>query len=264
MMSGYIDSLFSLRGRVALVTGGGSGVGRQIALALFRAGASIVVVGRREAKIEETAQAAVRNPAADNQAAALAADLALEKEIDRVVVAAARFFGPLDILVNAAGINLRKPAAQITADDWRRTLDLNLRAPFFLARGIVAATGGMRDKRAGAIVNVGSLQSRRAGLGDAAYGASKGGVLQLTRGMAKEWGGCGVTANAILPGFFPTDMTRSVWGDSDLTTRLAQSTLLGRNGELADLEGAAVFLASPAARYITGCALPVDGGFLAK
>lgn len=136
---------------------------------------------------------------------------------------------------------------------------VNLTAPFFLSR---ALSEGM--KGGGAIINIGSMQTMRAGLGDAAYTASKGGIAQLTRALARIYGRDGITANAILPGFFPSEMTDVVFSDSHLAARLADSTILGRNGALSDLDGAAVFLASPAAAYITGVLLPVDGGFLAK
>ena len=122
----------------------------------------------------------------------------------------------------------------------------------------------MREKGGGAIVNIGSMQSVRAGLGDAAYGASKGGIAQLTKMLARAWGGDNIRVNAILPGFFPSDMTKVVFDDSQLAQKLASQTILGRNGDLSDLEGAAVFLASPASSYLTGIAIPVDGGFLAK
>ena len=153
----------------------------------------------------------------------------------------------------------QKSTADITPEKWRQTIAVNLTAPFFLARALV-------DKMAkgGAIINIGSLQSLRAGLGDAGYGASKGGIAQLTRVMARTWGGRGITVNALIPGFFPSEMTSMVFADDELANNLAQSTALGRNGELADIGGAAVFLASPAAAYITGILLPVDGGFLAK
>ena len=268
-MASYLRSLFGLDGRVALVTGGGSGLGRQIALALAGAGAKVVVLGRRQAMLAETVEAVrcrVREGGGDAEScsAALDADIACAEEIVRVVAAAPKHFGAPDILVNAAGVNNRIPAADMTADDWQRAIDLNLRAPFLLARGLVEAEGGMGASGRGSIINIGSLQSLRAGLGDAAYGASKGGVAQLTRSLGREWGMRGVRVNTLIPGFFPTAMTGLVWKDEELKAKLAASTLLGRNGELADVEGAAVFLASDASAYITGCCLPLDGGFLAR
>ena len=180
--------------------------------------------------------------------------------IEKAAKRAAGVFGAPDILVNAAGINNRIPAAAMEWGEWRKTLNVNLAAPFFLSRRLAP---GMIEKGFGAIINIASLQSFRAGLGDAAYGASKGGVVQLTRALAREYSARGVIVNAIAPGFFPTGMTAKVFADKKLAKDLAAKTLIGRNGELADLDGAAVFLASKAAAYITGVTLPVDGGFLA-
>jgi len=264
---GYLLDLFGLDESVALVTGGGSGLGRQIAIALAGAGANIIVVGRREEMLQQTAEMICN---ADDdctpcvEAETLAADITKIKEIERVVKEGSRFFGPPDILVNAAGMNNRIPADKMSPDDWQRTIDINLRAPFLLSRGFVEAPKGMGKRKRGSIINVGSLQSVRAGLGDAAYGASKGGVAQLTRSLAREWGPRNIRVNALLPGFFRTDMTEKVWKDKELLARLKDTTLLQRNGQLEDVEGAAVFLASRASAYITGLCLPVDGGFLAR
>jgi len=169
--------------------------------------------------------------------------------------------GPPDVLVNAAGLNPRKPADSVTAEDWQRTLDLNLSAPFFLAQALVPA---MRARGWGRIINIASLQSRRAFPDGIAYGASKGGVAQLTRAMAEAWSGAGVTCNALAPGFFPTELTAPVFDDSKAAERNAAQTCMGRNGELDDLAGPAIFLASPASDYVTGQILFVDGGFTAK
>ncbi|MGI9337607.1 MAG: SDR family NAD(P)-dependent oxidoreductase [Gammaproteobacteria bacterium] len=261
-MTDYLHDRFSLRGKVAFITGGGSGIGGAIALAMARAGAAVVVCGRRAELLAKTIDEVEKS---GGRGAALAADISQTEQLDTIAECAAGFFGAPDILVNAAGVNLRScadlaiSAADITPDKWRQTMAVNLTAPFFLAR---ALAGGMT--KGGAIINIGSLQSLRAGLGDAAYGASKGGIAQLTRVMARTWGKDGITVNALIPGFFPSEMTAIVFADDALTESLANSTILGRNGELEDISGAAVFLASPAAAYITGILLPVDGGFLAK
>ena len=251
----FLSELFSLEGRVSLVTGGGGGIGARIARAQARAGAKVTLAGRRAEALRQTAE---QIRADGGTAEFVSADLEDFAEIARLAKECAKFFGPPDILVNAAGVNFRLPPEGITAESWGRTLDLNLRAPFFLARELFPPEAG----RGGAIVNIGSLQSFRCGLGDAAYGASKGGVIQLTRVMAKAL--APATVNALIPGFFETDMTRKVFADPQLRERLAQNTLLGRNGELPDFDGAAVFFASRASAYITGAWLPVDGGFLAK
>lgn len=170
-------------------------------------------------------------------------------------------FGAPDILVNAAGINPRQPADSFTLEAWRLTLDLNLSAPFLLARALVPA---MRAKGWGRIINIASLQSVRAFPNGMAYGASKGGVAQMTRAMAEAWSRDGVNCNALAPGFFPTDLTNAVFEDPAAAARNAAQTCIGRNGRLDDLVGPAVFLASPASDYVTGQVLFVDGGFTAK
>jgi NAD(P)-dependent dehydrogenase (short-subunit alcohol dehydrogenase family) len=253
-----MQALFDLTGRVAAVTGGGSGIGREIALALAGAGASVVVTARRAAKLAE-AVAAVQ--AEGGSAAAVPADLADYRDLAAPATALADPFGAPDILVNAAGVNLRQPAEEITPDDWDLTLAINLATPFFLARALVPA---MRDKGWGRVINIASLQSARAFPSGVAYGASKGGVAQLTRAMAEAWSGDGITCNAIAPGYFPTELTAPVFADPEVSARMAAQTAVGRNGRLEDLRGAAIFLAAPASDYITGQLLYVDGGFTAK
>ena len=257
-------TMFSLDGRTAAVSGGGSGIGRRIAFAFAAAGANVVLLGRRDNLLREAADE-INAAAPKTRAKAVAADLAQTANIPAIAAQIAECFGAPQILANAAGVNLRsspdpaRAAADITPESWDKTMAINLTAPFFLSRELARGMSG-----GGAIINIGSLQSLRAGLGDAAYTASKGGVVQLTRALARALGRDGITVNAILPGFFPSAMTDKVFSDSQLAARLADSTILGRNGELSDLDGAAVFLASPAAAYITGILLPVDGGFLAK
>ncbi|MGF1594174.1 MAG: SDR family NAD(P)-dependent oxidoreductase [Kiloniellaceae bacterium] len=251
-------ALFDLSGRVALVTGGSSGIGRRIGLALARAGAAVVLVARRAPQL---ADAVASIKAEGGAAAGLDRDLGDPAAVDAVAEAAAEAFGAPDILVNAAGINLREAPEEITPESWQRTLNINLAVPFFLARACVA---GMRQKGGGRIVNIASLQSSRAFAGGMAYGASKGGVAQLTRAMAEAWSGDGITANAIAPGFFPTGLTGPVFEDEARVAALAAQTAIGRNGRLDDLDGIAVFLAAPASAYITGQVIYVDGGFTAK
>ena len=257
-LSAYLTDLFSLDGRVALVTGASSGIGRQMAATLARAGAQVVCVARRDDALAELVAEIVGT---GGKATARACDLAAPGAAEALGEAAAERFGPPDILVNAAGINLREPAEQVTEESWNRTLQLNLTVPFFLARALVP---GMRRKGGGAILNIASLQSYRAFANSAPYGASKGGVAQLTRAMAEAWSRDGIRANAILPGFFPTELTAPVYDDPALLARNAAATAIGRNGELADLDGITIFLASRASAYITGQIIGVDGGYLAK
>jgi len=258
-MSDFVENLFSLAGRVALVTGASSGIGRRMAETLSRAGADVVLAARRADRLESTAEAI--NAAEGGTAAVLVADLAEPGEVARAAEAATDPFGAPDIVVNAAGINLRQAAEDVTWESWDKTLGLNLSVPFFLARELVP---GMRTKGGGNVINIASLQSFRAFSNGIAYGASKGGVTQLTRAMAETWSKDGIVANAIAPGFFPTELTRPVYDNPDMIAHNAAMTAVGRNGELDDLDGATVFLASRACAYITGQVIAVDGGFTAK
>jgi NAD(P)-dependent dehydrogenase (short-subunit alcohol dehydrogenase family) len=247
--------LFSVAGRVVCVTGASAGLGRGLATALSEAGARVVGVARR-AEALETWRAET-----DGDTAALVADLSDPSSMGKVATRIAEPFGAPDILINAAGINTRQKADDVTADGWKTTIDLNLSTPFFLAQMLVPA---MRAKGWGRIVNIASLQTVRAFPGGIAYGASKGGIGQLTRAMAEAWSREGITANALAPGFFPTGMTGLVFGDPEVAAKNAAQTCIGRNGELADLIGPALFLCSPASDYMTGQILYVDGGFTAK
>ncbi len=249
---------FSLAGKVALVTGGTSGIGQRQALALAEAGAAVVLLGRRETQLNE----AVTNiKAGGGRAAALRADLSDRSKLADVAVRAALPFGPVDILINAAGVNFRQPADDITLESWDMTLKLNLAVPFFLARCLVPE---MKKSGWGRVINIASLQSNRAFENGLAYGASKGGISQLTRAMAETWSRHGISCNAIAPGFFPTELTAPVYEHPELLDKLAAQTAIGRNGVLSDLDGITVFLASPASDYITGQIIHLDGGFTAK
>ncbi len=254
-----IQQLFDLSGRVALCTGGSSGIGRRMALTLSQAGADVVLVGRNENALAEAAEQIKSD--GEGRARPVAADLLDRSTLGDVVAEASAAFGAPDILVNAAGINLREPWDEISEDSWEQTLDINLSTPFFLARHCIP---GMQSKNRGNIINVASLQSFRAFANSIAYGASKGGVAQLTRAMAEAWSPLGIVSNAIAPGFFPTELTRKVYENPELLAHNAKMTAIGRNGELSDLDGATVFLASAAASYITGQIIAVDGGFTAK
>jgi NAD(P)-dependent dehydrogenase (short-subunit alcohol dehydrogenase family) len=250
-----VSALFSVTGRVACVTGASSGIGRALATLLAEAGARVVGIARRADLLEDW------RAEAGGETAALPADLSDPAAMGEVAAQAGVPFGPPEILVNAAGINTRQGADEVTLAGWRTTLDLNLAVPFFLAQALVP---GMRETGRGRIVNLASLQSSRAFPGGIAYGASKGGVAQLTRAMAEAWSRDGITANALAPGFFPTELTGPVFSDPELAARHAAQTCIGRNGEMADLAGPALFLCSDASAYVTGQILHVDGGFTAK
>jgi gluconate 5-dehydrogenase len=254
-MQENIRQLFDLSGRVALCTGGSSGIGRRMALALSQ----VVLVGRNEAALAEAMEQL--NTEGSGRGAAITADLLDRSALGDVVAEASEAFGDPDILINAAGINLREPYDEISEDSWQQTLNINLSTPFFLARHCIP---GMKDKGRGNIINVASLQSFRAFPNSIAYGASKGGIAQLTRAMAEAWSPFGIVSNAVAPGFFPTELTRKVYENPELLAHNAGMTAIGRNGELSDLDGVTVFLASAAANYITGQIIAVDGGFTAK
>jgi NAD(P)-dependent dehydrogenase (short-subunit alcohol dehydrogenase family) len=250
--------LIALDGRVALVTGGNAGIGLAIATALGLSGAALVLAARRA---PELAEAAAGLAAQGIGASVLPVDLALPDAAEVVRKGlAARNLMP-DIVVNAAGVNLRQPFAAVTADAFDLHMALHLRAPFLLTQALAPA---MAARGWGRILNIASLQSFRAFPDSAPYGAAKGGIAQLTRAIAEAWSRHGITCNALAPGFFPTALTAPVFADQARAETLAARTCIGRNGRLEDLHGPAVFLCSDASAYVTGQVLAVDGGFLAK
>jgi len=253
-----LAALFDLQGRRALVTGGNSGIGEAMARALGLAGAQVLLVARREIEL----QAAVQRLQVDGiEAQSLAADLADVPSLRHVAQAAEQRLGGIDILINAAGVNLRQPFGEVTPEAWQTQIALHLSAPFFLTQALAPT---MAARGWGRIINIASLQSWRAFPHSAPYGAGKGGVVQLTRAIAQEWSAKGITCNAIGPGFFPTPLTAAVFDNPEMAARHAAQTCAGRNGSLQDLYGATVFLASEASSYITGQTLMVDGGYTAR
>lgn len=252
---GYLSGLFSLEGRTALVTGGSSGIGRAIAGALARAGASVVAVARKEAELVAT----VDELTADGcRAAWVSADLGTREGIKAGAEAAAALFGEPDILVNSAGINLRPPLAELGEEVWDTTMTVNLEAPFLLGQRFGP---GMAERGFGRIIHITSQQAHRAFVQSGAYGVSKGALESLARSQAEAWSPYGVTANTLVPGFVMTALNRRLSSDPDKVAALAARTMVGRNGLADDFAGAAVFLASPSSAYVTGQSLFVDGGF---
>ena len=250
-------ALFSLEGRTALVTGGNSGLGEAMAEALGLAGAKLVLMARRKAAL---AQSAARLAALGIAVQTVACDLS-DVHAAQHGAAAALALASVDILVNAAGVNLREPFQDVTPGTWQTQINLHLSAPFFLTQALAPA---MKARGWGRVINIASLQSHRAFANSAPYGAAKGGVPQLTRAIAQEWSRHGITCNAIGPGFFPTALTAAVFADEALARKNAEQTCMGRNGELADIHGLTVFLASNASSYITGQTIMLDGGFTAR
>jgi NAD(P)-dependent dehydrogenase (short-subunit alcohol dehydrogenase family) len=248
-------ALFDVAGRVACVTGASSGLGRRTATLLAQAGCKVVGVARRADAL------AAWQTEAGGDTATVVADLGDRSAHHAIAEHVRAPFGAPDILINAAGINTRQHADDVTAQGWDTTLTLNLSAPFFLAQSLVPA---MKAKGWGRIVNFASLQSQRAFANGISYGASKGGVDQMTRAMAEAWSADGIMCNAVAPGFFRTELTGPVFENAELSGKLAAQTCIGRNGEPSDLDGPMLFLCSDASGYVTGQTLYVDGGFTAK
>jgi NAD(P)-dependent dehydrogenase (short-subunit alcohol dehydrogenase family) len=256
--AGYLESLFSLDGRVAVVTGGSSGIGAEMARALALGGARVVLVARDAERLGAAAEKLRADGAAG--VAWVAADLALRDEVSRAAEEAAGVFGRPDILVNCAGVNLRPPLGSLSVEDWDLTMAVNLTAPFLLGQrfGPLMAARGW-----GRIINVTSQQAQRAFANSGGYGASKGALASLTRSQSEAWASSGVCCNSVCPGFVMTRLNAHISADPAMVAALAGRTMVGRNGVAADFAGVAVFLASRASDYVTGQTLYVDGGFSA-
>jgi NAD(P)-dependent dehydrogenase (short-subunit alcohol dehydrogenase family) len=257
--TGILDQ-FGLAARGFVVTGASSGIGRAMAGYLAQAGADVVLVARRE---EALIDAVASINAGHERASYVCADLSEREMLGDIALRCRSSLrsGVVDGVVNAAGINLREDVDEVSIESWDSTLNLNLAVPFFFTREFVPQ---MRARNYGRVINIASLQSVRAFPNGLPYGASKGGVSQLTRAMAEAWSRYGICCNAIAPGFFPTELAAPVFDDENSRSWAAQQTAIGRNGELEDLAGPTIFLASPASAYVTGQTLFIDGGFTAR
>jgi NAD(P)-dependent dehydrogenase (short-subunit alcohol dehydrogenase family) len=248
------ENLFDLTGRVALVTGTSRGLGQYFARALARAGADLVITSRDAATLAPF-QKEVES--LGRRALPLALDVRNHDSIQRAVADAVAHYGKIDILVNNAGCNVRKPALEVTWDDWNLVLDTNLRGTFFVAQAVARH---MVERKYGRIINIGSVTSVAGYAGLGPYGASRGGVKQLTMSLADDWGVHGITVNCLAPGWFKTKQNAVMYENKEWVEYLCDRIPLKRPGQPQDLDGAVVFLASEASGYVTGQTLLVDGG----
>jgi gluconate 5-dehydrogenase len=252
---GQSHNFFDLSGRTAVVTGASRGLGQYFGRALARAGADLVITARDAAKCAEFKE---KIESLGRKVVALSLDVRDPSSIGAFADAAMEAVGRIDILVNNAGCNVRKPAVDVTWDDWNLILDTNLRGMFFVSQAI--ATRSMIPNRYGRIVNVGSYTTVAGFAGLAPYSASRGGVRQMTMALADDWGRHGITVNCLSPGWFKTAQNRALYEDAEWVASLCDRIPLERPGQPHDLDGAVVFLASDAAEYVTGQNLLIDGG----
>jgi NAD(P)-dependent dehydrogenase (short-subunit alcohol dehydrogenase family) len=258
------SKLFDLTGKVAIVTGGGTGIGAGLAQGMAEAGAKVVLIGRRPDPLSDSAKI-INDACGSEQAFALSADILKFDELPSLVAQAQAITGgstPATILLNNAGINVRQKAEDLTPEHWTVSLDLMLTAPFFLAR---AMSDGFKSEKYGRVINIASPQSYLAFPDSIPYAAAKSGNLGMARAMAEYFapfhGFENVTVNNISPGYVKTELTASVFADTERAEKLAQRTLLGRNSVPDDMVGTVVYLSSEASNYVTGQTIPVDGGF---
>jgi gluconate 5-dehydrogenase len=246
--------MFDLSGRVALVTGTSRGLGQYFARALARAGADLILTSRDRGTLAEFEKEIA---GLGRRAVSVSLDVRNEASIRAGVAEAEGAFGKIDILVNNAGMNIRKPAVDVTWDDWNQILDTNLRGTFFVAQAVAK---GMIARGYGRIVNIGSVTAVAGYAGLGPYGASRGGVRQLTMSLADDWGPHGVTVNCLAPGWFRTDQNKVMYENKEWVEYLCDRIPVKRPGRMDDLDGPVVFLASEESRYVTGQTLLVDGG----
>jgi 2-deoxy-D-gluconate 3-dehydrogenase len=258
-----MKDLFSLAGKTAVVTGGNTGIGRAIAQAYAAMGSDIVIAARNEAKTTEVVQ--YLKDAFHTRILGVRVDVRKEKEIQDAVNQVFDTFGRIDILVNSAGTTIRKLPQDFTTAEWDEVLDTNLKGAFLFSQAVYPA---MKKAGGGKIIHIGSMASIFGGARVAPYGASKGGIVQLVRSLAVAWAPDNIQVNAILPGWIDTPLSfrirKSDSGSDLIESAISKRTPMGRWGKPEDLQGTAIFLASQASNFVTGIALPVDGGYSAQ
>ena len=248
------NDLFDLSGQVAIVTGTSRGLGQYFARALARSGADLVITSRHKDALKSFEEE-IGN--LGRKTLSLALDVTSQESIEAMAAEAETFYGKIDILVNNAGMNIRKPAVDVTWDDWNKILDTNLRGSFFVAQAVAKR---MIPRNYGRIVNIGSVTSVNGYAGLGPYGASRGGIRQLTMSLADDWGRYGITVNCLAPGWFRTNQNKVMYENKEWVEYLSDRIPMKRPGQPDDLDSAVVFLAAESSRYVTGQTLLVDGG----
>lgn len=257
MQTAFLHDMFGLEGKVALITGASGGIGRAIAEAYARAGAKVALAARSQVRLQEV-QAAIRD--AGGEAECFICDLEQEQAPQEVAAAVQAAFGRIDILVNCAGMNRRQPAEEVTPENYDTILAVNMRSVFFLCQAVQPY---MKAQGGGKIVNIGSLTVSVALAHVSVYGMTKSALAQLTRTLAVEWAKYNIQVNCLCPGFIQTELTRALWEDPKRNEWIMQRIPADRPGRPHDLVGMAIFMAAPAANYLTGQTIYVDGGYTA-
>jgi len=250
-----VKNLFDLSGKVAIVTGTSRGLGQSFATALAKAGADLVITSRKLSALTEFKQ---QIESLGRKALPVQMDVLSQGDIENMVRAAVKEYGRIDILVNNAGMNIRKPSAEVTWQDWDTVLDTNLKGSFFCAQAVAKE---MMKRKYGRIINIGSCTCVFGMEGIAAYSASRGAILSMTRSLAAEWGNYGITVNVLAPGWFKTAQNAVLYENKEWVNYITSRIPLNRVGRPHDLDGTVVFLASDASEYITGQMILIDGGF---